>query len=172
MYDPEDMEPGSVSQGEHERNAPHFAKTQEENPDFASWHQPHEAHGCASHLYPREELKKDMAVYYGMMSFLDREIGLILDDLDARGLTDDTLIVFTTDYGHFLGQHGLVAKGPFHYEDMLRIPFIVSWPGWAHLPICRAYHSLTFGRGWSRRRAISRSARTDTTPPCHTSQAT
>lgn len=129
MYDPDDMEPGSVAQGEHERNAPHFAKTQEENPDFGDWHDPHEAHGCASHLYPREELKKDMAVYYGMMSFLDHEVGLILDDLDARGLSDNTLIVFTTDHGHFLGQHGLVAKGPFHYEDMLRIPFIVSWPG-------------------------------------------
>lgn len=129
MYDPEDMEPGRLVPGEHDKNAPHFAMTQEEDPDFASWHDPHEAHGCASHLYAEDELKKDMAVYYGMMSFLDKEVGRILDKLDELGIADDTLIVFTTDHGHFLGQHGLVAKGPFHYEDMLRIPFIVRWPG-------------------------------------------
>lgn len=129
MYDPEDMEPGRLTPGEHDRNAPHFAKTQEGEPDFAGWHEPHEAHGCASHLYPEEDLKKDMAVYYGMMSFLDHEVGRILDQLEALELADDTLIVFTTDHGHFLGQHGLVAKGPYHYEDMLRLPFIVRWPG-------------------------------------------
>jgi arylsulfatase A-like enzyme len=129
MYDPEDMEPGVLTPGEHARNAPHFAMTQEANPDFSAWHVPHEAHGCASHLYPRDELKKDIAVYYGMMSFLDQEVGRILDHLEEVGQAQDTLIVFTTDHGHFLGQHGLVAKGPFHYEDMLRVPFIVSWPG-------------------------------------------
>lgn len=129
MYDPDDMTPGAVVPGEHDKNAPHFAMTQEEAPDFSEWHHPHEAHGCASHLYPNEALKKDMAIYYGMMSFLDREVGRILDHLDALGIAENTLLVFTTDHGHFLGQHGLVAKGPFHYEDMLRIPFIVRWPG-------------------------------------------
>jgi uncharacterized sulfatase len=37
--------------------------------------------------------------------------------------------VFTTDHGHFYGQHGLTAKGPFHYEDMIRVPFIARCPG-------------------------------------------
>ena len=129
MYDPDDREPGRLTPGEHERNAPHFAKTQEEAPDFGSWHKPFEAHGYASHLYPEHDLKKDMAVYYGMMSFIDAEVGRTLDTLDRLGLTDDTLIVFTSDHGHFLGQHGLVAKGPFHYEDMLRVPFLAAWPG-------------------------------------------
>ncbi|MFW6062324.1 MAG: sulfatase, partial [Planctomycetota bacterium] len=69
------------------------------------------------------------AIYYGMVSFMDREIGRILDALDRRGLAENTLVIFSTDHGHFLGQHGLVAKGPFHYEDLLRIPFIVRWPG-------------------------------------------
>ena len=45
------------------------------------------------------------------------------------GLAENTLVVFTTDHGHFLGQHGLIAKGPFHYEDMLRLPMIVRLPG-------------------------------------------
>jgi uncharacterized sulfatase len=70
-----------------------------------------------------------MAVYYGMISFMDEQIGRILDRLDALGLAENTLIVFSTDHGHFLGQHGLIAKGAFHYEDMLRLPFLVRWPG-------------------------------------------
>ena len=132
MYDPEDMQPGALVPGEHDKNPPHFAKTQEKNPDFGDWHTPHAAHGCSSHLYPQEELKKDMATYYGMISFMDEQIGRMLDKLDALGIAEDTLIVFTTDHGHFLGQHGLIAKGPFHYEDMLKLPFIVRWPG--HVP--------------------------------------
>lgn len=70
-----------------------------------------------------------MAVYYGMVSFMDEQIGRILDRLDELGLAEDTLIVFTTDHGHFLGQHGLWHKGAFHYEDLLKLPFIVRWPG-------------------------------------------
>ena len=129
MYDPEDMVVDQVTPGEHDKNPWHFAETQKETPDFGDWNQPFLAHGCESHLYPIEELKRDKACYFGMMSFLDAEIGRILDRLDELGLTDSTLVVFTTDHGHFIGQHGLIAKGPFHYEDMLRIPFIVRMPG-------------------------------------------
>ena len=129
MYDPENMTVGHVIPGEHDKNPPHFAKTQEPNPDFGDWHTPWEAHGCESHLYPEAELKKDKAVYYGMLSFIDQEVGRLLDTLDELGLAQSTLVVFTTDHGHFLGQHGLIAKGPFHYEDMLKIPMIVRMPG-------------------------------------------
>ncbi len=45
------------------------------------------------------------------------------------GLAENTLVVFTTDHGHFYGQHGLIAKGPFHYEDMIKLPFITRFPG-------------------------------------------
>jgi uncharacterized sulfatase len=69
-----------------------------------------------------------MALYYGMLSLIDAEVGRILDTLDRLNLTENTLVVFTTDHGHFLGQHGLIAKGAFHYEDMLRIPMIVRHP--------------------------------------------
>src|SRR5690606_27634664 len=53
----------------------------------------------------------------------------ILDKLDELGLAEDTIVVFTTDHGHFFGHHGLIAKGPFHYEDMIKVPFIVRYPG-------------------------------------------
>tara|TARA_A100001037_G_C15078353_1_gene602916 strand:+ start:681 stop:971 length:291 start_codon:yes stop_codon:yes gene_type:complete len=57
---------------------------------------------------PRDRLAKDIAVYYGMISLMDKQIGRILDYLDARALTEKTFVVFTSDHGHFYGQHGLV----------------------------------------------------------------
>ena len=45
-----------------------------------------------SHLYPMEELKKDMAIYYGMVSFMDKNIGRIINKLDQMGELDNTII--------------------------------------------------------------------------------
>ena len=70
-----------------------------------------------------------MEIYYGMVTLMDRYIGKLLDRLDELGLTESTLVVFTSDHGHFFGQHDLLAKGAFHYEDLLRVPFIASQPG-------------------------------------------
>jgi arylsulfatase A-like enzyme len=130
MYDPDDMEPGTLTPGEFEHMAKHFQKTQERIPDFSAYKEtPFTNHGFECHLRDIELLKKQMAVYYGMISFMDAQIGRILDSLDQQGIADNTLIVFTSDHGHFLGQHGLVAKGAFHYEDLLKLPFIVRYPG-------------------------------------------
>ena len=132
MYDPDNMESemGTLLPGEMERLAPHFALTQQEKPDFSPWRETKFAnHGMGSHLVDPAEMRQNIAVYYGMISFMDQQIGRILQHLDDLQIADDTLIVFTTDHGHFLGQHGLNAKGPFHYEDLLRLPFIVRWPG-------------------------------------------
>jgi arylsulfatase A-like enzyme len=132
MYDPEDMQPGSLVPGEHERNPLHFQLTQDaqgrEKLNELYW-EDHSMHGFHSHLSDEQWRKKSMAIYYGMTSFMDQQIGRILEALDRTGQAQNTLVVFSTDHGHFLGQHGLVAKGPFHYEDMIRIPFIVRWPG-------------------------------------------
>jgi arylsulfatase A-like enzyme len=130
LYDPNDMTPGSLTPGEHTHNPPHFGETQKTSPDFSHWQESgYGNHGFHSHLTPEEQQKKDLAIYYGMISLMDREIGRILDELDKRGLAEDTLVVFSTDHGHFLGQHGLWYKGAFHYEDLLRLPFLARWPG-------------------------------------------
>lgn len=75
-----------------------------------------------------ENRKRDMALYYGMVSFMDQEIGKILDKLDQLGLTKNTVVVFTSDHGNVYGQHGLIKKGPFMYEDLVKVPCIVSCP--------------------------------------------
>ncbi len=130
MYDPADMVPGELTPGEHDKNPPHFGMTQEKSPNFREMYfEDQGIHGAHSHLRDREELKKDMAIYYGMVSFMDHEIGRILDCLERLGVGDNTLVIFTTDHGHFLGQHGLIAKAIHHYEDLIRIPWIVRWPG-------------------------------------------
>ncbi len=130
MYDPADMVPGTLVEGEHEKNPPHFAMTQEAKPDFKGYFPGDGAiHGGGSHLHEREAMQKNMAAYYAMTSLMDHHIGRILDALDAAGLAENTLVIFSTDHGHFLGQHGLNAKAIHHYEDLLRIPFIVRWPG-------------------------------------------
>ena len=130
MYDPETLTVPRITPGEHDNNPPHFQLTQQRNPDFSPWRVSGMAlHGFGCHLHDDKELAKDIAVYYGMISLMDKYIGEILDKLDALGLTDDTLVVFTTDHGHFFGHHGLTAKGAFHYEDMIKLPFLARFPG-------------------------------------------
>ncbi len=68
------------------------------------------------------------AVYYGMVSLMDHHIGRILDRLEGDGTIDQTLIVFTSDHGDYLGDHGLWGKGLPTYEAMQRVPFIVAHP--------------------------------------------
>lgn len=129
MYDPADMQPGRLTPGEHEANPKHFGMTQDLKADFHRFHtEDQHAHGMHPHPFGEEDMKLNMAAYYGMVSFMDQQIGLILDALDRLGLAENTIVVFSTDHGHFLGQHGLMAKGPFHYEDLLRVPYVVRWP--------------------------------------------
>jgi arylsulfatase A-like enzyme len=75
------------------------------------------------------QLRAMTANYYGMISQIDHNVGRILDQIDALGLTDDTLVVFTTDHGELLGNHGLYLKGPTPYEDLLRVGLIAKGPG-------------------------------------------
>lgn len=129
MYDPEKITIPSTREDKHEKNPPHFKMTQEENPDFSEYMESgHGIHGYRSHVHDLNCLKKQTAVYYEMISLMDKYIGKILDKLDELGITEETIIVFTTDHGDFFGHHGLIHKGAFHYEDMIKIPFIVKYP--------------------------------------------
>jgi uncharacterized sulfatase len=126
------MEPGTLDPAELEHMVSWTRMTQEEHPDYSHLVESGFGnHGFSSHLMPDEDLRRRMAIYYGMVSFMDDQIGRILDALDRLGVADDTVVVFTSDHGHYLGQHGLTAKGPFHYEDGIRVPFIVRYPGQA-----------------------------------------
>jgi arylsulfatase A-like enzyme len=132
-YDPDKLTVPEMTPGEHDKNPPHFQMTQESKPDFSAWRESGQGiHGMSSHLFDRDAMAKNLAIYYAMITLMDKYIGEILDRLEERGLADNTVVVFTTDHGHFFGQHGLTAKGPFHYEDLVKAPFIVRHPG--HTP--------------------------------------
>jgi arylsulfatase A-like enzyme len=75
-----------------------------------------------------EELVKN---YYRTLLAVDENVGRVLDALDARNLTADTVVVYTSDNGFFLGEHGLFDKR-LMYEPSIRIPFLVRFP--ARLP--------------------------------------
>jgi len=68
------------------------------------------------------------AYYYTLVRLIDQQLGRILTALDEQGLADNTLVIFTTDHGELLGDHGLWMKGPFHYESLIRIPLLMRWP--------------------------------------------
>ncbi|RAV06361.1 sulfatase [Paenibacillus sp. YN15] len=142
LYDPDKLTIPTVTPGEHDRNPPHFRLTQEENPDFDYLRETGQGiHGYHSHVnLSMEERKRLVATYYGMTTLMDKYIGRILDKVDELGLADNTVVVFTTDHGHFFGQHGLQHKGGFHYEDLIKLPFIVRYPD--HVPAGHTSHAI------------------------------
>ncbi len=70
-----------------------------------------------------------LAVYYGMISFLDDALEQILDALERLGLREKTIVVFCSDHGDFMGEHAMQCKGGVFYDCLTRVPLIVSWPG-------------------------------------------
>ncbi|MEE2981527.1 MAG: sulfatase-like hydrolase/transferase [Pseudomonadota bacterium] len=75
-----------------------------------------------------ERVRQARAGYYGLCSFLDDNIGAVLGALDDGGLSDDTTVIYTSDHGDMIGNHGLWAKSHM-YEDSVGVPMMVSGPG-------------------------------------------
>jgi len=132
MYDPADMPDYRLHEGEFEGKPPFYRRAHEwgsglGDPDLdgeKNWY-------CFRGIEEMDEAatRRLTAIYFGMVSLMDRHIGRILDHLDSTGLADDTLVIFTTDHGDYLGNHGLWWKGLPAYDDAQRIPFIVRAPG-------------------------------------------
>ena len=74
-------------------------------------------------------MRRILALNYGAISFVDDAVGQVLDRLAARGLTDETVVVFMSDHGDYMGDHGTVLKMGLHYQSVVRVPFLWSDPG-------------------------------------------
>lgn len=74
-------------------------------------------------------LRDITAIYFGMISAVDHQLGRILDALEVRGELDNTCIIFISDHGEWLGDHGLLLKGPMLYDGLLRVPCLIQGPG-------------------------------------------
>ncbi|MCC6629970.1 MAG: sulfatase-like hydrolase/transferase [Chloroflexi bacterium] len=75
------------------------------------------------------DIRQRVSIYYGMVRFLDDAIGQVLDALDRLGLTDDTIVAFTSDHGDYAGEHRLTDKSSTLLDCMTRVPLLLSWPG-------------------------------------------
>lgn len=132
LYDPATIEVPSAAPGELEHATPLLRETQKSDGDFRAWKEtPFENHGLHSHVHDRAALAQNIAVYYGMVSLLDKYVGRILDHLDATGQAENTLVVFTSDHGAFGRSQDCKplrgAKADL-YEGGVRVPLIYSLP--------------------------------------------
>jgi arylsulfatase A-like enzyme len=73
-----------------------------------------------------EDWRRQIAAYHGWVTFIDHEIGRLLDGLAEHGLREETVVVFSSDHGAFLTRHKMHDKGPAMYEDIYNVPFLVS----------------------------------------------
>jgi arylsulfatase A-like enzyme len=119
MYDPGDISPPRWRDGEADRwpdsyKHKHFATTGS-----------HEAIGM--HKITDAEWQRVIAFYYGMISFIDMQVGRLIDALEARDMLENTIVLFTSDHGEMLGDHHLVFKGTT-FDEVTNVPLIISFP--------------------------------------------
>jgi choline-sulfatase len=77
---------------------------------------------------PPETVKLAVEAYYARVEWTDHQIGRVLDALRASPFADNTIVIYTSDHGENLGEHGLWWKNCM-YDSAARVPLIVSWPG-------------------------------------------
>jgi len=111
MFPPEDM-PVPESINDPHNNSPYSKEKDRAGPRYSD----------------PEKIKYFVSEYYALVKEVDDRIGDILDKLDELGLSDNTLIIFTSDHGEMLGAHGMRSKNVF-YEESSHIPLIIKFPG-------------------------------------------
>ncbi|MDP6125390.1 MAG: sulfatase-like hydrolase/transferase [Candidatus Latescibacteria bacterium] len=121
MYGIDDVIPPAAREGELEDLAPFFTEVYNDCPRLSGRIRPTKM--------PDDHRLEILAHVYGMISLIDKQVGRLLTALEESGKADNTVVVFTADHGDMMGDHGLHNKGPFHFEGLLRVPMIWSWPG-------------------------------------------
>lgn len=115
MYDPDDVHLTESAVKEDFRNKPAVQKHRYNQTDLqalsvAQW-------------------RKIVAIYQGYVTFIDDQVGRILDTLERHGVADNTAVLFTTDHGSFVTSHKNLDKGPLMYEDIYNVPMIARGLG-------------------------------------------
>ncbi len=78
--------------------------------------------------YPDAIKRRIVLHYLASISLIDDAVGRVVAELERTGRMEDTLIVFTSDHGEFLGNHGLLRKPSLHYDETLRVPLLIRMP--------------------------------------------
>jgi len=120
-YDPADMTLPKFKQGELE-GKPHYQRADHTKArdglftyDFSAM--------------TDDQKRQIVAAYYAMIELIDDAVGKMVGALDETGQRENTIVVFMSDHGELLGDHGVFLKGPHFYEESVRVPLIFSWPG-------------------------------------------
>ena len=99
--------------------------------DKSAWHK-EDSDGAYGHkgLYPFTEMSDDdhrliKAACWAMCDLIDVQVGRMLNALEQTGQAENTIVIFTTDHGEMLGDHGVYLKGPYFYEGTVHVPLII-----------------------------------------------
>jgi len=126
MYKPEDIILPSTFDDNHE-NSSEFNR--------AHYNELLRSEGTEKQIFPipkdltEMEAKRVIAASYGVEKMIDDAIGEITESLEKLGLTENTVIIYTTDHGDLGGEHRFFFKGPFLYQGLIKIPLIIKVPG-------------------------------------------
>jgi arylsulfatase A-like enzyme len=74
------------------------------------------------------DFREFLRCYYALISQIDFNIGRVLDELEHLGLAENTIVVYTSDHGEMMGEHGVFRKAVLGYDATTRVPLIVRWP--------------------------------------------
>ena len=124
MYPPEKMVLSPVIE-ENDQNIPAVAKRFGAKPDLFK---PDIIEEFPQLAQTPEREQQALSAYYGCASYIDAQVGVLLDALEQAGITDNTIVIFFSDHGFHLGEHGLWSKYSL-FEEVIKIPLIVKVPG-------------------------------------------
>jgi len=102
------------------------------------------AYGMRGH-YPASKMsdrdhKTLTAAYWAMVDLIDKQVGRMIDALEETGQLENTIVIFMSDHGEMLGDHGIYLKGPHFYDPAVHVPLIMSYPG--KMPENRRIHDM------------------------------
>ena len=82
------------------------------------------------------DARRMVAAYYAQIELIDDQVGRMIEALEASGQRENTIVLFMSDHGEMLGDHGLLLKGCRFYEGAVHVPLIISWPGHFSAGLC------------------------------------
>ncbi|WP_286171598.1 sulfatase family protein [Gracilibacillus phocaeensis] len=111
---------------------PHYKQGELNNKPIYQQMDHHGAYGMKGHLAYSDMTEHDhrmlRAAYWAMVDLIDEQVGRMITVLEKTGQLDNTMIIFMSDHGELLGDHGVYLKGPHFYEQSVNVPLIMCWP--------------------------------------------
>ena len=129
MYDPADMPLPVPADDDFDLKPPHYRWSVDGK---HSWYG-----GSPSGEWSDDNQRQVRALYYGMITFIDDMIGRVLQALERHGLAANTHVIFTSDHGEMIDDHGQGGKPPMTYESVIRVPMLWAGP---EVPNDRVHH--------------------------------